>query len=482
MSEKSTTKPRPRFGVSLLAGTVVILLAIVFLFILLETPHRRHPSPMRALCMANLRQLGLALVVYASEHSDQYPSAGQWCDLLAAQHGRETGKPTEGFRQTYCCPKLSKDDWGYAMNPHARPGSDPNVVLVFESDAGWNGFGGPESLVTGRHGSDGCNVLFVDGSVRFVKADELAELKWMDESKINARRPPNDGELEYWLENMIWYHRFSTEEVRGATGLTEAEILAAQERFGIWPDSRPKREADEPLLVLPYPGGRHPRIGFLEGAIDPQRETKFSVFTPWDPNSYVVVDVPEAIWSSLGLTYLAHTHVATIWTQQGVELPKLEWNRRADGTLDIERKLPNGIVFGVKVVPGTDAVRMEMWLRNGTDQTLTDLRVQNCVMPKMATGFAAQTNENKVFTNPYVACRSEDGRRWIITAWESCDRPWGNEDCPCFHSDPRFPDLEPGQEHHLAGWLSFYEGDNVEAEFARIEAIGWRLNQTSSKP
>ena len=144
----------------------------------------------------------------------------------------------------------------------------------------------------------------------------------------NARRPDGTGELEYWLENMIWYHRFSTEEVRAATGLTVEEIAAAQEKFGIRPDGRPEREPDAPLLVLPYPGGRHPRIGFLEGAIDPQRETKFSVFTPWDANSYVVADIPEAIWSNLGLTYLAHTHVDTIWTAQGIELEKLEWTHR----------------------------------------------------------------------------------------------------------------------------------------------------------
>ena len=228
------------------------------------------------------------------------------------------------------------------------------------------------------------------------------------------------------------------------------------------------------MLVLPYPGGRHPRIGFLEGAVDPQRETKVSVFTPWDPNGYVVVDVPEAIWSNLGLTYLAHKHIDTIWTKQGVELPKLEWNRRADGSLDIERTLPNGIAFGVKAVPTKKAVRMEMWFRNGTDQKLTDLRVQICVMPRMTAGFASQTNENKVFTNPYVACRSEDGKRWVITAWESCHRPWGNEQCPCFHSDPKFPDLEPGQTHRLHGWLSFYEGNDIQAEFSRIEATGWR--------
>ena len=244
--------------------------------------------------------------------------------------------------------------------------------------------------------------------------------------------------------------------------------------FDIRPKNRPKRPEGAPILALAYPGGRHPRIGFLEGAIDPQRETKFSVFTPWDANSYVVVDVPEAIWSNLGLTFLAHTHIDTIWTKQGIELEKLEWNRHEDGRLDIERKLPNGIAFGVKVRPTKDAVLMEMWLSNGTDEKLTDLRIQNCIMPKMAKGFDQQTNDNKVLTNPYVACKSTDGKRWIITAWQGCHNPWANDKCPCFHSDPKFHDLEPGQKETLKGWLSFYEGEDIEAEFARIEATGWR--------
>ena len=286
----------------------------------------------------------------------------------------------------------------------------------------------------------------------------------------NFRRPANDSELRYWLENMVWYHRLTNAEIAAATGLTDGEIVAAMKRFDIRRDNRPEKKEGSALTVLPYPGGRHPRIGFLEGAIDPQRETKFSVFTPWDPDSYVVLDVPEAIWSNLGLTYLAHTHIDTIWTKQGIVLPKLEWNRRDDGSLDIERELPNGIAFGVKVRPTTDAVQMEMWLRNGTKHRLTDLRIQNCVMPKMAAGFEQQTNDNKVLTHPYAACRSWDSTRWIITAWEGCHRTWANQDCPCFHSDPKFPDLEPGQTAHLHGWLSFYEGDDIEAEFKRIEA------------
>ncbi len=306
---------------------------------------------------------------------------------------------------------------------------------------------------------------------RAVYAGTLVEI---DTNKANTRRPANDEELEYWLKNMVWYHRFTNEEVRAATGLTDNKIAGVLKKFNIRQGNRPKRAADAPLLVMPYPGGRHPRIGFLDGAIDPQRETKFSVFTPWDANSYVVVDVPEAIWSNLGLTYLAHTHIDTIWTKQGLDLPKLEWNRHPDGTLDIERKLPNGIAFGVKVKSTKEAVRMELWLKNGTNQKLSDLRVQNCVMTKMAVGFEQQTSNNKVLTNPYVACRSSDSKRWIITAWENCNNPWANDKCPCFHSDPKFPDLEPGQTHQLHGWLSFYEGTNIKAEFNRIESTSWR--------
>jgi hypothetical protein len=296
---------------------------------------------------------------------------------------------------------------------------------------------------------------------------------WAD-SPENSRKPTNEADLRYWLENMAWYHRFSTEEISGTTGLSVEEIKQALDRFQIRPETRPKRAADAPLLTLPYPGGRHPRIGFLDGAVDPQRETKISVFTPWDEASYVVVDVPEAIWSNLGLTYLAHTHVPTIWDKQNVQLPRQEWNRREDGTLDSERTLPNGIAFGTKICPGRDAVRMEMWLKNGTSAKLSDLRVQNCVMLKGASGFEEQTNDNKVFRKPYVAVKSKTGDRWIITAWEPGDRAWGNAPCPCLHSDPKFPDCAPGETQRLRGWLSFYEGTDLDAELGRIEVTSWK--------
>jgi hypothetical protein len=312
-------------------------------------------------------------------------------------------------------------------------------------------------------------------------AESSVEAVGQETSTPNHRHPANEADLQFWLENMVWHHRFSVEEVAAATGLTAEEASAAMKRLNVLPRTKPSRAADAPLLVLPYPGGRHPRIGFLEGAIRPQRETKISVFTPWNDGSYVVADVPEAIWHDTPegrkLLYLAHTHVPTVWTEKGVELEKLEWRRRDDGTLRVERRLPNGVVFGTEVSPGPKAVRMAMWITNGTDHPLTGLAVQNCVMLKGAPELAGQTNENKVLGEVYAACRSPQGNRWMITAWDPCHRTWANPKCPCLHSDPKFPDCPPGQTRRLLGWLSFYEGTDLKSEIRRIEATGWRERQ-----
>jgi hypothetical protein len=300
-----------------------------------------------------------------------------------------------------------------------------------------------------------------------------AGLRAAPSSSSEARPPQDPAAWRFWLENTVSYHRFTPQEVEAACGLPPERLETALTQYGVSRE-RPKRPVDRTLLVLPYPGGRHPRIGFLDGAVNPQRETKVSVFLPWDESSYVVVDVPEALWSNLGLTYLAHTHIPTIFDKQGVKLPRQEWRRMADGSLESARLLPNGIGFGARVVPSRDVVRMELTLTNGTAELLRDLRVQNCVMLKGAVGFNAQTNRNKVMTKPYVACRSDSGDKWIITAWEPCDRPWANAPVPCLHSDPKFPDCPPGEWRRLKGWLSFFQGTNLTAELERIDRTGWR--------
>jgi peptidoglycan/xylan/chitin deacetylase (PgdA/CDA1 family) len=296
-------------------------------------------------------------------------------------------------------------------------------------------------------------------------------------SPDNFRRPHSDDELRFWLENMIVDHGFTEYEASAATGLATAEIDAALERFSIKKREDTQSAGERSTIkVAPYPGGRHPRIGFLDGAIRPQRETKFSAFLPWDATQYVVVDLPEAIWMKHGegreLLYLAHTHVPTFWNRQNITLEPLEWTRAQNGSLRIERRLPNGVRFGASVEPANDAVRMDLWLTNGTPQTLSGLTVQNCVMLKGAADFNSLHNDNKLFRAPFVACRNATGDRWIITAWENCQRAWGNAPCPCMHSDPQFPDCAPGETKRLRGWLSFYRGADIDAELERIANSG----------
>src|SRR2546421_7976864 len=149
-------------------------------------------------------------------------------------------------------------------------------------------------------------------------------------------------------------------------GSTADEVMAAAKRLGIDPAKENERGDRSPLLILPCPGGRHPRIGFLDGAIRPQRETKVSVFAPWKDGGYAVVDVPEAIWwdndRKRELLYLAHVHVPTTWDRLGKRLGPLEWQRKDNGVLVSERRLPNGVRFGATVTPLKDGVKMEPWV------------------------------------------------------------------------------------------------------------------------
>ena len=298
-------------------------------------------------------------------------------------------------------------------------------------------------------------------------------------SRENFRRPHSDKELRFWLENMFVHHGFTEFEASAATGMPTNEIAAAVDRLSVPKrDDRPQANPLSVVKVLPYPGGRHPRTGFLDGAIRPQRETKFSAFLPWDLHQYVVVDVPEAIWMKRGegreLLYLAHTHVPTLWSRQGISLEPLEWIRGDNGSLRIERRLPNQVVFGATIVPTRGAVQMELWLTNSTRETLSGLAVQNCLMLKGAADFNSLSNDNKLFREPFVACRNAAGDRWIITRWEHCVRAWGNASCPCMHSDPQFPDCAAGETRRLHGWLSFYEGTDIEAELRRLNSMVWR--------
>lgn len=285
----------------------------------------------------------------------------------------------------------------------------------------------------------------------------LPEYDDSQEVKQSARALPDNDQRKQWLDNMIVHHRFSADEVRLATGLSleesEREIRLRENDLVSAPDNQ--------IRLLPYPGGRHPRRGFLDGALNPQRETKISVFAPWDDGGYVVVDVPEAIFSNLGLTYLAHTHVPTIWDNHS-PLEQLEWTP-FDSGLSMTRILPNGIRFQTTVSRRADGVNMQIELTNGTQDRLTGMRVQVCTMLSGLAGFHLQEPLTSITNVNTIAVRGKNPRRWLVTSWEPIQRVWENPPVPCIHADPIFPDCDPGQSVMVSGSLRFYEGDDIRS-------------------
>jgi len=131
------------------------------------------------LCATNLRGAGRPMFIYPKDNEGKYPQPTKWCDSLVEFHNISEN-------QFNCSGAKRAGDDGrchYAMNPNCEPNSPPDMVLLFETKGGWNQFGGPEILTAENHKGKGCNILFNDGSVIFVRTDQLGKLKWKAEQK-----------------------------------------------------------------------------------------------------------------------------------------------------------------------------------------------------------------------------------------------------------------------------------------------------------
>lgn len=109
-----------------------------------------------------------------------YPSPARWCDIIIRDardsYFREEEKET---RKRLRCPTVVKGKCHYAMNPNCKPDSPLDMVLLFETKAGWNQHGGPELFTFDNHDPKGGCVLLNDGTVKFIRTkEELLQLRW----------------------------------------------------------------------------------------------------------------------------------------------------------------------------------------------------------------------------------------------------------------------------------------------------------------
>ncbi len=159
-----------------LAGTIVsavFLLMIPFGAALFLPAFARAKVRAESIaCLSNARQLALFTQIYASTHTN-FPTGATWCDDL-----NSIPVPTKFFQ----CPASPNQRCGYAFNTNLsgmNPGKiNPNTVLIFESDGGWNASGGPQqALRQSRHGRT-IIVAFADGHAEAVTPERLDKLRW----------------------------------------------------------------------------------------------------------------------------------------------------------------------------------------------------------------------------------------------------------------------------------------------------------------
>ena len=106
-----------------------------------------------------------------------YPTPSQWCDEIRLSYPVFTVE--DWWKKLHVCPSAGEGKNHYAMNPLCKPDSPGDMVLLFETKAGWNQQGGPELFTFDNHDPKGGCVLLNDGTVKFIRTtEELHQLRW----------------------------------------------------------------------------------------------------------------------------------------------------------------------------------------------------------------------------------------------------------------------------------------------------------------
>jgi prepilin-type processing-associated H-X9-DG protein len=158
------------------SGVSLILILPMMLGIMMPALARVRMIAQRQVCATNMASLGKAMLIYASDYNDMFPLPSKWCDLLI-EHA-------DASESIFCCKGACEGPCNYAMNKNIEglgANAPPDMVLLFETSPGWNQCGGPDILSTDNHRGEGCNILFNDGHVEFVKIKDINNLKWMAE-------------------------------------------------------------------------------------------------------------------------------------------------------------------------------------------------------------------------------------------------------------------------------------------------------------
>jgi len=165
------------FGLAL-AGTIVsgIFLFMIPIYAAMLLPALAAAKQKAELiaCVNNEKQLALAMRIYSDDNKGQFPPAATWCDAI---------KSSVGSDKVFKCPAAnpgSRCDYAFNVKLDGMDQNkiNPQTVMIFESDGGWNANGGSELMIGKPRHARTFVVAFADGSVQELRASQLNALHW----------------------------------------------------------------------------------------------------------------------------------------------------------------------------------------------------------------------------------------------------------------------------------------------------------------
>jgi len=133
----------------------------------------------------NAKQLGIGLIIHAEDNDGRLPAADKWCDTILREVGTPMVFASPQDPVSVNMAKSGQKVSSYAFNK-ALSGKDlnevnPQTVIVFETDLGWNGSGGLKDALEFLQFFDGQSIAVgnADGAVRQVSSpDQLRRMRW----------------------------------------------------------------------------------------------------------------------------------------------------------------------------------------------------------------------------------------------------------------------------------------------------------------
>lgn len=167
------------------------------------------PRGHKIICSVNIQIIGKALNEYAIEYDGILPP--DWCDVLILDYDL----PASYLYCKSARPSFAEGESSYALNENVIGkklselltdtvilfetdyiGSNPEKMIplgqrefasednlyIFEEkevrEGAWNQVGGVDIVTYSHHTGLGCNILFADGHVEFVKKKDISKLRW----------------------------------------------------------------------------------------------------------------------------------------------------------------------------------------------------------------------------------------------------------------------------------------------------------------